>query len=333
MELGVATSPNEIRKGRGWNRRARLITLVATGLLLAGITMVFGGGAAYAVDEFPDPPTVTTTVTTTTTESYPVTVRETATETVTETTSIPVTVPTTLTETETTTATNKVPTTVVEQVAADPATVTSTETAGDPETVQQTVTEPAAAADPVTATNFVTVTDRETDVATSTATITWFNALTTNPQTGQTPGIALSASEVTAGGPVTLTGRGYTPGERVNLTLHSKPVLLGTTKADSNGDIQTTVTIPSDTQVGQHTIHVVGVTCGVDTTIPITVVTGPAADTAATSPLIALPDGSRALSYTGVDTATAGSAAAVLIGAGAAMTVIARRRRPAKHRS
>ncbi len=85
------------------------------------------------------------------------------------------------------------------------------------------------------------------------------------------PTASASASTVTLGSPVTVTGGGFTPGERVTITLLSTPVLLGTTTADAVGRVASTVTIPADLEVGNHHIELVGVTSGVRVSIPIEV--------------------------------------------------------------
>jgi len=53
-----------------------------------------------------------------------------------------------------------------------------------------------------------------------------------------------------------VTGSGFTPGESLDLNLCSTPVSLGTVTADTNGDVLSTVTIPSGTTLGAHTIVV-----------------------------------------------------------------------------
>jgi Flp pilus assembly pilin Flp len=54
---------------------------------------------------------------------------------------------------------------------------------------------------------------------------------------------------------VTVTGSGYTPDSTVTITLHSTPVVLGTTTSDTAGNVSAVVTIPLDTDTAiTHTI-------------------------------------------------------------------------------
>ena len=150
------------------------------------------------------------------------------------------------------------------------------------------------------------------------------------------------------GGTLTLTGQGYSPGEPIRFVLHSEPVELGTVTADGSGRFEQTVTIPVTTAVGQHTIEVVGVSCGVTTTVPLTVVAAPVAvagedvaagDDAGTGGSSDgagrgwSVDASRALSYTGVNSAQAATLGLALVAAGFTLLVIYRRRpAPGRHR-
>jgi hypothetical protein len=130
---------------------------------------------------------------------------------------------------------------------------------------------------------------------------------------------------------LTLSGDGYTPGESIQIVLHSDPVLLETVNADANGQFQTAVTIPIDTAIGQHTINVVGVSCGIETVVPLTVVAASDPGTSgrdSADPVDKLwsATGTRTLSYTGFNTATAGTVAALLIGTGLVLVIATRRR-------
>jgi hypothetical protein len=186
--------------------------------------------------------------------------------------------------------------------------------------------------DRVTETENVFATQQTTEHATTTVSVTRWNATVVNTQTGKTPAVTTTASQVSPGGVLTLSGDGYTPGEPIQIVLHSDPVLLETVNADANGQFQTAVTIPIDTPVGEHTINVVGVTCGIETVVPLTVVAPAAADTAGDNradPVNKLwsAAGTRTLSYTGVNAGMAGIVAALLIGSGIVL-VVATRRRP-----
>jgi hypothetical protein len=82
-----------------------------------------------------------------------------------------------------------------------------------------------------------------------------------------------------AGGAVTGTSSGFSPGESVDATLHSTPIDLGSFTADSNGDVSFSVTIPATMPSGQHELILMGDTSGLGVTLPVFVPyppTGPA---------------------------------------------------------
>jgi hypothetical protein len=70
--------------------------------------------------------------------------------------------------------------------------------------------------------------------------------------------IATSSSAVFPGGSVRVSGVNFKPRESVTLTLHSPPVVLGTTSTGRFGSFSTQVTIPAGTQPGAHTIVATG---------------------------------------------------------------------------
>ena len=111
--------------------------------------------------------------------------------------------------------------------------------------------------------------------------------------------------------------------------LHSEPVQLGSTTVDGNGKFQTAVVIPLNTDLGHHTLEVVGVGCGVTTSVPLTVVAAPASDVESAGGMaqIAYRDGGpMSLSYTGVNTTQAVMIGTGLFGVGALISLAARRR-------
>ncbi|MFZ6004257.1 MAG: prenyltransferase/squalene oxidase repeat-containing protein [Actinomycetota bacterium] len=85
------------------------------------------------------------------------------------------------------------------------------------------------------------------------------------------PTATASATSVVLGGSTTVSGSGFTPGEQVTITLHSTPVLLATVVADGEGRVTKAVTIPTDLEVGEHRIELVGLTSGVRASIEIEV--------------------------------------------------------------
>ncbi|WP_293698080.1 GH92 family glycosyl hydrolase [uncultured Agrococcus sp.] len=86
--------------------------------------------------------------------------------------------------------------------------------------------------------------------------------------------LSLSSDRVAQGGTVEVTGRGFGSGEEVALTLFSDPVDLGTFEADEVGSFRATVTIPDETEVGDHVIEAVGGTTGLAAEAPLTVTSG-----------------------------------------------------------
>lgn len=75
---------------------------------------------------------------------------------------------------------------------------------------------------------------------------------------GQCQTIVLGESFVNAGGSVSVSGAGFTAGERVTAAFCSSGTVLGTDTADSSGRVSVTVTIPSSTRPGTHYICLTG---------------------------------------------------------------------------
>lgn len=117
---------------------------------------------------------------------------------------------------------------------------------------------------------------------------------------------SLSSSTVTVGSKLTVTGRGYAPGEAIELWLHSTPVKLWTGTAGADGTFSQSVVIPDSTAPGAHHIEVRGATSGVSS-LRITVLGG--------------------LAVTGLDASTTmagGVIGALLVAAGTSLAVIRR---------
>ncbi len=128
------------------------------------------------------------------------------------------------------------------------------------------------------------------------------------------PIIALSTAQVAAGHQVTVTGTGLPGNLPVDVVLHSDPVTLATVTTSVTGAFSSTVTIPTGTPPGGHTIIVTGTgvtSRAVDLTIvPAAAIAGPA------------------LAATGTDAVPAIAAGSMLLGGGAvALLAVARRRR------
>jgi hypothetical protein len=138
---------------------------------------------------------------------------------------------------------------------------------------------------------------------------------------------SVGADTTAAGSTMHITASGFTPGETVEIWLHSTPVLLATVTASSTGTIDLTVTIPAGMTPGAHTLTVDGLTSGVTGSSPLTVtaaagssVTDPGAtDTAATS--------ASSLAYTGASVQIPFAIALLLSLAGVAL-MLTRKLRP-----
>jgi endoglucanase len=70
--------------------------------------------------------------------------------------------------------------------------------------------------------------------------------------------VTLSANSVAPGKDVGVKATGLLSGESVELWLNSTPVLLETVTADSDGNVDAIVTIPSGASAGVHTVRVLG---------------------------------------------------------------------------
>lgn len=71
---------------------------------------------------------------------------------------------------------------------------------------------------------------------------------------------AVSSVVVAPGGTVTVSHKGgcFMPGSTVTITMYSDPVVLGTAIADSLGNVEATVTIPTGAALGSHLIELAG---------------------------------------------------------------------------
>jgi hypothetical protein len=74
-------------------------------------------------------------------------------------------------------------------------------------------------------------------------------------------GLTLTPSTVAPGGTVTVTGIGFTPSESVTLTT-SDGYTLGTVTADSAGNVNQAITVPSTIPTGTKTVTARGLTSG-----------------------------------------------------------------------
>src|SRR5699024_7772272 len=69
----------------------------------------------------------------------------------------------------------------------------------------------------------------------------------------------------------TVTASGFDPNEDVQVTLHSKAVDLGTTKANAQGRVTFEFTVPENIEPGEHKVVLEGLTSGVEVSAAFTV--------------------------------------------------------------
>lgn len=127
-----------------------------------------------------------------------------------------------------------------------------------------------------------------------------------------------SSTVVTPGQPLTVSGGGFAANTSVSVDLHSTVVHLATVTSNSSGVATATVTIPSSTPAGAHTITMTGLSPTGGTqidSVAITVVAPAAATTTSTLP------------FTGAEILQYGLLALALVLAGVALLVVTRRRR------
>lgn len=164
---------------------------------------------------------------------------------------------------------------------------------------------------------------------------------TTSPYAGAKSGLATDKAQARVGDLVTLRGCGYRGASQVAHTMNSHPIALGSATTDANGDYTFQFTVPADAHVGDHTITATGVnpngaprvqtvsfTVLAAQTATTTTVAGEAARTTATTTAAAAA-GSTLPRTGGGSTMPQVVGGVALVGIGAALVVIARRRRSA----
>lgn len=97
------------------------------------------------------------------------------------------------------------------------------------------------------------------------------------------PALTLAAGAIRAGGEITISGAGFTPGEKLAFELHSDPIALGSLTADAGGVLKGTLRIPASAPAGSHTLVALSgstVVASVALTVTAAPSTGGAADPA-----------------------------------------------------
>lgn len=86
--------------------------------------------------------------------------------------------------------------------------------------------------------------------------------MTIEEDTGETAGEGdsprLKDTGVFVGQELRIVGGGFEPGSEVKITIESEPILVITTIADANGEIDVTFVLPEDVPVGDHTLKASG---------------------------------------------------------------------------
>jgi hypothetical protein len=130
-----------------------------------------------------------------------------------------------------------------------------------------------------------------------------------------TPGVSSTSTATTTGSAaapgqkVVKVLKGFQPGEKVTVVLHSAPVEVGVFTADANGVVTIEFTVPAGTPLGTHTLVYQG-----------------DAGTYFEEALVLTADG-KALAYTGASIAMPLIGGSVLVAAGAGALLVTRRRR------
>ncbi|MBW3557592.1 MAG: LPXTG cell wall anchor domain-containing protein [Actinobacteria bacterium] len=138
--------------------------------------------------------------------------------------------------------------------------------------------------------------------------------------------LRLSRGAAARGDAVVAAGSGYRPGSRVEVTLNSDPISLGSATTDGAGAFEHRFTVPASASLGSHTVTA----SGVDSNGAARVLSAGLEVTAA-SGAAAAPAGARdssTLPRTGLATAGMAAVGAGLVALGTFAVMGARRRRP-----
>ena len=101
-------------------------------------------------------------------------------------------------------------------------------------------------------------------------------AVTVKSEKLSTPTVTVAPQTVEAGKSVTVTGTGFAPSSPVSLTLHSDPVEVGTATTDDTGSFTAEVTVPANTETGDHTVVAAAESPAAEASAPLTVTATPA---------------------------------------------------------
>ena len=142
---------------------------------------------------------------------------------------------------------------------------------------------------------------------------------------GPVPTISTGTSSIEPCAAVTVTLSGFQPSETVTLTLDGTSNVLRTATTDATGALSVSLTLPTGTSLGTHSIVATGAS-GDTATTAITVAGSCAVPVAAISPsgLAFSPSG---LAFTGADIAAIVGVGSLALGVGGMLMLATRRRR------
>jgi hypothetical protein len=163
----------------------------------------------------------------------------------------------------------------------------------------------------------------------SLATLTSTGVAASAPALALAPARASSAS-LAQGATQTITGTGFSAGEKVSGVLHSSPAAVGTATASTTGTVSLRFTVPTSTTAGSHTVVLTGATSGLSTTsgsFSVTVAPAAPSSPGTTAPAPATDGGLAATGLDGPRTLGEGLLGVGLILAGGAAAYAGRRRR------
>ena len=138
--------------------------------------------------------------------------------------------------------------------------------------------------------------------------------------------LRLSRGAAARGESVTATGGGYRPASRVEVTLNSEPMPLGSVTTDAAGAFELRFTVPASATLGSHTVTASGVDDGGGARVLSAALEVTAAGGAAAAP--AGPRDGSTLPRTGLATVAMAGFGSALVALGTVAVVSARRRRP-----
>ena len=154
--------------------------------------------------------------------------------------------------------------------------------------------EPPTTSVPPTSESTTTTTPTSTSTTEAPVTTTTAVALPTltSNQIAELPAAVLTSTPPKRGEKIRIRAGGFSPRERVQIMVASDPVVLGEFDADSNGEIDAEVDIPTDLQPGAHHLAAYGLTSGYGVSQAFTIESSdgsalPATGTESRAPLVA----------------------------------------------